>query len=101
MPDTDGTPAVLVMIGDIDIASEQEWRARGDELFAQRPDLRDLTVDLSQVTFLDSRGMATLVHLHGRALDRGGKLRLRGTPNRVMKALNVAGLDQIFQIEDV
>lgn len=92
-------PPVLRMRGDLDIASEVEWRQRGDELLDTRPDLRNLTVDLSEVNFLDSRGMAVLVHLHRVTIGRGGALSLRSVPRRVAKALHVAGLDQVFTIE--
>ena len=96
---TSAAPApVLAMTGDVDIASEQEWRRRGEELLAAHPAVADLTVDLSGVRFLDSRGMATLVHLHTAVLDRGGALTLRAVPPRVAKALSVAGLDQVFRI---
>jgi anti-sigma B factor antagonist len=90
---------VLTMVGDVDIASEQEWRQRGEELLNAHPDHPDVTVDMSAVGFLDSRGMAVLVHLYTTALDRGGKLTLRAVPARVAKALGVAGLDQVFRIE--
>lgn len=90
---------VLTMAGDVDIASETTWRERADELLDGHPDLRDVVVDMAQVTFLDSRGMAVLVHLHSAALGRGGKLTLRAVPPRILKALTVAGLDQVFQVE--
>lgn len=90
---------VLMMVGDVDLATEPEWRRRGQELLEAYPDMADVLVDLSQVSFLDSRGMAVLVDLHATALQRGGKLTLLGVPNRVLKALHVAGLDQVFQVQ--
>jgi anti-anti-sigma factor len=94
-----GDQPVLIMVGDLDLATEQEWRRRGSELLAEHPDLRNLVVDMAGVGFLDSRGMAVLVDLHSQALARGGKLTLRAVSHRAGRALNVAGLDQIFQIE--
>lgn len=94
-----GEQPVLTMVGDVDIASEPEWRRQSSELLQANPDLVTVVVDMSGVTFLDSRGMAVLVDLHASALERGGKLTLLGVPRRVFKALNVAGLDQVFQIE--
>lgn len=94
-----GAQPVLTMAGDVDIASEPEWRRQGQELLAAHPDLSDVVVDLSAVSFLDSRGMAVLVDLHAAALRRGGKLTLVGVPSRVLKALGIAGLDQVFQVE--
>jgi anti-sigma B factor antagonist len=100
MPEStvEGPPPVLIMVGDIDIATEPEWRRRGTELLAANPAMRDVLVDMARVGFLDSRGMAVLVDLHASALSRGGKLTLQSVPPRVLKALTVAGLDQIFQI---
>lgn len=94
-----GAQPILTMTGDIDIATEQDWRRHGSELLETYPELTDIVVDMAQVTFLDSRGMAVLIHLHGKALARGGKLTLLAVPSRVAKALNVAGLDQVFQVE--
>jgi anti-sigma B factor antagonist len=90
---------ILTMTGDVDIATEQDWRRRGSELLDAHPDMTDVVIDMGGVTFLDSRGMAVLIHLHGKALGRGGKLTLLAVPPRVAKALNVAGLDQVFQVE--
>jgi anti-sigma B factor antagonist len=90
---------VLRMSGDVDIATESEWRRRGAELLAAHPDMRDVTVDVGEVGFLDSRGMAVLVHLHTSALARGGQLRLTAVSRRIARALSVSGLDQIFALE--
>jgi anti-sigma B factor antagonist len=99
MPEPDADPpSVLSMSGDVDIATEAEWRERGEAVLAEHPELHDVTIDMSAVTFLDSRGMAVLVHLHAAALNRGGKLTLVGVPPRIVKALAVAGLDQVFQV---
>lgn len=98
-PPADGAQPILTMTGDVDLATEAEWRARATELLESYPDLRDVVVDMREVAFLDSRGMAVLVELHGKALARGGKLTLRSVPSRAYKAIAVAGLDQVFQVE--
>jgi len=94
-----GEQPVLTMTGDVDIASEPEWRRQGHALLQAHPDMRNVVINMAAVTFLDSRGMAVLVDLHTEALRRGGKLSLLAVPRRVVKALNIAGLDQVFQIE--
>ena len=94
-----GATPVLAMVGDIDIAAEEDWRRQGAEFLDQHPATRDFVVDMAGVSFLDSRGMAVLIDLHAAALNRGGKLTLRAVPLRVFKALSVAGLDQVFQLE--
>ena len=94
-----GDTPILTMVGDIDIATEDDWRRRGAELLEQHPEMRDVVVDMSGVGFIDSRGMAVLIDLHTNALKRGGKLTVQAVPRRVFKALNIAGLDQVFQVE--
>ncbi len=94
-----GEQPVLAMSGDVDIASEPFWRRQGEHLLQTHPQLRTIVIDMGAVTFLDSRGMAVLVDLHTEALRRGGKLNLVAVPRRVVKALGIAGLDQVFQID--
>lgn len=93
------SPVRLAMSGDVDIATEDFWRERADALLAAHPHTPDVVVDMAEVTFLDSRGMAVLVHLHAAALERGGKLSLQSLSPRVSKALTVAGLNQVFQLD--
>ena len=94
-----GDTPILTMDGDVDIATEQDWRRRGTELLEQHPTMRDVVVNMARVSFIDSRGMSVLIDLHATALKRGGKLTLQAVPQRVVKALSVAGLDQVFQVE--
>lgn len=101
MPESaaDGAAPVLRMTGDIDLASEAHWRERADELLDAHPDLREVVVDMGGVSFLDSRGMAVLVDLHAKALARGGKLTVHSVPARAYKTIALAGLDQVFHVE--
>jgi anti-sigma B factor antagonist len=90
---------VHTMVGDIDIATEEEWRRRGSEFLAEYPEVRDVVIDMARVDFLDSRGMAVLLDLHKQALTRGGALTLRAVPKRIARALNATGLDQVFHVD--
>lgn len=97
--DADGRPsAVLRLEGDVDLASESLWRERGEQLLADDPEVSELIVDMSGVGFLDSRGLALLVHLYRLALRRDGRLVLVAVPRRVEKAVRLAGLSQLFEV---
>lgn len=87
----------LRLCGDVDLASEQMWRDRGEALLAD-PAVAEVVVDMGDVSFLDSRGMAMLVHLYTQLVQRGGALVLTRVPDRVAKALVVAGLDELFEL---
>lgn len=89
--------AVLRLEGDIDLASESVWRERGEQVLARVDELSELVLDMSQVSFIDSRGLALLVHFYRVMLRRGGRLVLSNVPRRVDKALQLAGLQQLLR----
>jgi anti-sigma B factor antagonist len=95
--DLDGMP-VASLEGEIDIANAAELR---DELFAtlsnQPP---GLIVDLSGVTYLDSRGVHVLLQLAERMRVRHQQLRLVVPDTALIKrVLQLTHLDQIVAID--
>jgi anti-anti-sigma factor len=61
---------------------------------------RNLVVDLSGTTFLDSAALAALVSAHHRAQVLGGSVRLAGAKGPVRKILEVTRLDVILDYHD-
>ena len=55
-----------------------------------------LVLDLSQVTFCDSTGLAVLVGVHKRLAAAGGALELRAPVQRVQHLLTITGLNRVF-----
>lgn len=58
-----------------------------------------ITVDLSDVSFLDSTGLGSLVAAKKAAAAAGSDLRLRSVPPRIMKILQITSLTEIFAID--
>jgi anti-sigma B factor antagonist len=58
-----------------------------------------LVLDLSELTFCDSTGLAGLVRLHKRADAAGGTLVLRAPVTRMRDLLTLTGLTRLFPIE--
>ena len=58
-----------------------------------------LVLDLSDLTYCDSTGLAALVRLHKRADAAGGTLALRSPIARVHDLLTLTGLTRLFPIE--
>ena len=58
-----------------------------------------LDIDLSDVTFMDSAGLHVLLATQRRAERHGGYLRLLHPTPRVMRVLEVTGVDGLFEIE--
>jgi anti-anti-sigma factor len=59
---------------------------------------KPLTVDLSQVTSIDMSGLATLVEATRMARRQGTRLVLAGIQGQPASLLEVAHLDQLFDI---
>lgn len=57
-----------------------------------------ITVDLSQVPYVDSSGIGSLVNMHVSRQKTGGSVQLFGVSERVMTALAVTKVDKIFSI---
>src|SRR3954454_25089355 len=57
------------------------------------PGDQDVIVDLSNVTFLDSSGIAAMVRAHLRQLAEGHGLAIRGATGPVSRVLQITGVD--------
>ncbi len=56
-------------------------------------------LDFKGVTFMDSSGIAVVIHTYRRMKELGGVLRLRQVPMQPWKVLNAAGIDRIVETE--
>lgn len=93
-----GRPAVLKLSGDIDFFTEDEFRARAEQLLAE-PGVDRLVVDLSDVGVMDSSGLSLIVDLLRLCRDTGLPMALRGVPDRILHLLDLTGLDQVISLE--
>jgi anti-anti-sigma factor len=67
-------PADLVLSGDLDISQTEQIDAAVCDLIPRRS--RTISVDLSEVRFMDCAGINTLLRAHAAAVTAGGKLEL-------------------------
>jgi anti-sigma B factor antagonist len=88
-------PVVIAVAGEVDLATAPQL----DACLSAYTD-RDVTVDLSDVTFLDSSGLSTLVSARRALLDRGHVLRTTGEQDHVRTVLEIAGLLRPLHGED-
>lgn len=90
---------VLGISGDLDLASADELlRNATDEL--NKTDLKTLVLDLSEVTFIDSTGISTLVAIRNAASTQSLNLVLRRPAPRVRRLIEITNLDTVFEISD-
>ncbi|MFQ5467219.1 MAG: STAS domain-containing protein [Kiloniellaceae bacterium] len=62
------------------------------------PDIRDVLVDLSAVTYIDSSGIACLIEALHEAREQGADLGLVSVSIQAMRVLKLARLDMVFPI---
>lgn len=96
VPYGDGALVVHV-VGEIDTLTAPALRAQLDE---HLPAVKLLVLDLSQVTFLGSAGLAVLVAAKDDADRRGNTLRLVPGSRIVSRALEATGLLTLFEVAD-
>ena len=58
---------------------------------------RQVLLDLSGVHYIDSTRLGEIISAHVTVTRRGGRLRLVGTPDRIMELLAIAGLQGVFE----
>lgn len=61
---------------------------------------RHLTVDMGEVGFMDSSGIAVLLRAFRRMEEGGGTMSARRVPPQAKKVFSAAGLDKIISMED-
>jgi anti-sigma B factor antagonist len=67
---------------------------------AKKNEIREMDVDLSRVTVLDTAGVAMLVEIWRGLARRDGVLRLSGLSEKAKSLIQLARLDLIFEIGD-
>jgi anti-sigma B factor antagonist len=90
-----GSVAVHVR-GEIDMATTPELRIRLEEALKRG---RPAVVDLEQVSFIDGRGLATLVECTRSAAAAGGSLSIAHPSVAVQRLAEIMGLERELTIE--
>jgi anti-sigma B factor antagonist len=89
----------LVVAGEIDSSSAPILRQHLDALLDD--EVRELTIDLTAVTFLDSAGLCVLAAAHRRALGQDVTVRVLASSRAVVRPLQITGLWQLLKAEQV
>jgi anti-sigma B factor antagonist len=92
-----GHATVLTPIGEIDLSRAPSLRAH---LVAAQSQSSHLIVDLSEVPYMDSSGVATLIECMQTARRSGSSLVLCSLQSKVRSIFEIARLDVVFRIVD-
>jgi anti-sigma B factor antagonist len=89
---------VLDLAGEIDMKCSVELRNKFIELLKNKPPV--LVVNMTEVRFMDSSGLGTLVEALKWCRQNGGQLKLVGMVQSVRNIFEISRLESIFQIYD-
>jgi len=89
---------ILRLAGKIDIMSSPDLRAALNDAIVAKTE--SLIIDMSQVSYLDSSGLATFLEGLKSMKEYGGKMTLVRIPERIEKILKLMKLDIVFNIKD-
>ncbi len=95
MPTTEH-PNVLPLQGEIDLHVSPRVAGSLNAMLKEKP--KQIVVDLSHVSYIDSSGLAVLIEAMQYVVAYGGKFALAGLQESVRPVFEIARLDQVFQI---
>ena len=97
----DGAPIARVvhLHGELDIASVPKLRATLDELLVDGP-AQVIVVDLTDLTFMDSSGLGTLVGAHKKARVLKCTLKIVCPDGMVRRVIEMTGLHHVLVTEE-
>jgi anti-sigma B factor antagonist len=87
---------LITVDGELDLSSSAELRRRVES--ALKEGRNAVVIDLSDVTHMDSTGLASLIAAHQLTSRRRGRLALVITSESVRRTIEVRGLDRLFTI---
>src|SRR4051794_12635690 len=93
--DSDGV-IVLSLRGEVDIESAPLINRLVDSTIGEGEPR--VVIDLSEVTFLDSRGIRALLRAHRSAVQRGSQLIVRSPSKPALEVLVITGCDEVLNL---
>ena len=88
----------LQILGVKELGAATSNAFRDEARAAMSEQQRNIEIDLSQTTFLDSCGLGTLIALHKTACARKGLVRLLNPTPPVQQILELTRMHRIFEI---
>ena len=91
--------AVLKLSGQFDFNAYTEFKPYQTKAL-ESPDVRQITLDMSNLDYLDSAALGTLLLLREKAQDRNIEVVLRGAQGVVREIIDIAHFERLFRFID-
>lgn len=95
--ESDGVLTIM-LAGDLDHHAARIAIEQSEDLLVLYP-CKKLILNLAGLTFMDSSGLAVVLHLHRTCARSGYEFSVQGTPPQPMRVFEAAGLPQVMLFE--
>jgi len=92
-----GEVLVVRVAGELDLDTARDFRHRVDADL-DRFDVRDVVLDFTGVTFVDSSGLGALLGRYRTISERGGRLAMAGLQPHVARLLELSGVKRVIAV---
>ena len=96
IPPRQSSSHVVPLKGEIDLHVSPTVTSTLNDVIDKKPER--MVVDLSEVSYIDSAGLAALIQAMQKVESYGGKFMLAGLQETVRSIFEISRLDQVFQI---
>jgi anti-sigma B factor antagonist len=93
---TSGEHATIALSGEIDLATAPQFRACLGQCLAER--CTDITLDMSELNYIDSSGLTAIATARKQLEDRHGRLSVHHPRPMTQRVLDLTGLSAIIEI---
>lgn len=90
-----GPIARIVLSGGIDYSTQEEFRQASTKAVTAK-NVREIHIDFTDVTFMDSSGIRTLLILQKQAEKKGISLIVSNCSDSVREVFEIGGFDRMF-----
>ena len=88
--------STIFLDGEIDMDKTDEVK---EAIFPVIDSGKNVSLNLSNVQYMDSSGISVLIESHQKALEKGTKLVIKDVSKSVLKVIMMAKLEQILNLE--
>ncbi len=92
----EGIALIVAIEGEIDHHTSRTLKERIDSKFIIEP-VKDMIIDLSRVTFMDSAGIGLILGRMKRVVSVGGKMSIKNPKPEINKMLKMSNVDNLVK----
>jgi len=82
------------LVGEVDISNAHLFKKQLESALAEKR--QNISVDLSNLTYIDSTGLGVIIGAYGSIKKDGYSIKVTNPRDNVKKLLNISGLDTIL-----